>query len=153
MPNQGHIIIPMPVQLRLQAEWHEFEAAKKVWRRGERKRMSGRVKEIRNLPFLNDKGETVRWNPLQVAVFALLADGVVFGYDVIRVVTECAPDEPGHVGWAEMDFSIAQLKPLVQKDSIFFSDVMHGRVRLEDEAINTMPQDWVMTPDGTFAPG
>lgn len=152
MPHEGHIIIPMDLQLRLQAEWHEHDAAKQVWKRGERKRMRGRVKEIHNLPFLKGKGEKVRWSPLQAAVFAVLAAGVTAGFDVVRVFTPYDEHEPGSKSLAEVDFSVAQLTRLVEKDSIFYTAVMDGKIRLEEEAVNEMPRDWIVTADGTFAP-
>jgi hypothetical protein len=157
MAHAGHIFIPMPVRLRLQAEWHEFDAAKRVWRRpwafGERKRMSGTVKEVHNIPFVDRATGTKKtWNPLQVAVFAVLNGGVTFSYDVVRVFTPTAPGEPGAQFLAEVDFSVMKIRELLHKDSIFYAEVMDGKIRLEDEATNEMPQDWVITQDGTFAP-
>ena len=156
MANETHIWIPLAEQLRQQAEWHEYQAAKKVWKRpwvyGERKRMVGRVKEILNVPFKGEKGQVQRWNPLQVAVFAVLAAGATEGADVIRVITPGDEKLQGYKANAEMDFSVTQLKGLLSKDSIFYSEVMHGHIRLEDEAANQMPREWVITPDGVLAP-
>lgn len=155
MAHETHIWIPLSEQIRRQAEWHEFDTAKKVWRRpwvyGERKRMAGRVMTIENIPFRNDKGEVRRWNPLQVAVFAVLQAGPCFGCDVVRIVTPSDAATPGYKANAEIDFSVAQLKGLLDKDSIFYTEVMNGHIRLEDEAANEIGQDWIISPDGTFA--
>ncbi len=157
MAHEGHIIIPMETQLRLQAEWHEYDATRKAWRRpwvyGERKRMSGRVKEILNIPVRDPKGNILhRWNPFQVAVFAVLSDGPTAGYDVVRVKTPADLQTPGYKAVADIDFSAAQIKKCIDKDSIFFVEVMNGHIRFDDEAANDMPKEWVITPNGTFAP-
>ena len=154
--HSSHIWLPLSEQIRQQAEWHEYQAAKKVWKRpwvyGDRKRMAGRVKEILNVPFKGEKGEKIRWNPLMVACFALFEAGVCAGFDVVRVKTPGDETEPGHKATAEIDFSIQQLRNCLHKDSIFYTEVKSGKIRLEDEAVNRMPGEWVITPDGIFAP-
>lgn len=155
MANEGFIIVPMETQLRVQAEWHEYQAAKKVWRRpwvyGQRKRMVGKVKEIHNIPFVTKSGEKKRWNPFMVACFAVFEAGVTAGFDVVRVLTPGDEKEPGFKAIAEVDFSIQQLKDCLDKDSAFYTEVKNGHIRFEDEAANDMPREWVMQ-NGVFAP-
>ena len=156
MANAGHIWVPMDTQLRLQAEWHEYDAARKVYRRpwvyGERTRMQGKVKTVMNLPFTNEKGELIRWNPLMTACFAVLEAGACVGFDVVRVCTPSDEQVPGRKATAEIDFSVAQLMELSHRDSIFYTEVKNGHIRFEDEAANVMSPNWTMSSDGVFAP-
>ncbi len=157
MPNESYIYVPMDLQLRLQAEWQEYDATKKVWRRpwvyGERKRMQGRAMVIRNIPFRDDTGQLKHFSPIQAACLALQGLGVGSSVDVIRVITPGTEKMVGHKAIADIDFSVQQLVDLIEKDALFYAEVMAGKIRLEDEAANTMPREWTVNAEtGVVAP-
>jgi len=153
MPNESHIILPLSEHIRQQGAWDEYDKSHQVVRRpsSRDRRMKGRVWEIENKAVWDGK-KFQSLTPLQVACLALhkARDRSI---DVIRVKTAVDPTQPGAKVAESMDFSVLWLAKTMQEDPAFFPDSVNGKIKMEDEAVNTLPQSWQFTPDGSiFAP-
>ena len=45
-----------------------------------------------------------------------------------------------------------ELTRTMKKESMFFPEVLDGKIQLEDEARNVMPYNWKLTESGILAP-
>lgn len=150
MPNEGHIILPLATHIRLQAMWDEYDKSHQVVRRPahRNREMRGRVWEIRNEAVWDAKTQKyLSLLPLQVAC-AALPQARDRGVDVIRVKTPVRADDPGAKVAGSIDFSVAWLAKTMREDEGFYPSVIDGKIRMEDEAVNTMPQTWQFNTDG-----
>lgn len=151
MNNTGHIWVPLSAEDEFAGLLAEYDAAKKTYRMSWRTRQCppGRRIDVENTPFRTDKGMKT-FDPLQVAcmAFPLAKKNSI---DVIHVHTPVL-GRGGDRGIEHLYFRTAELQQMDQDDPTFFPNVEKGLVKLEEEAVNTMPGQFEITDSGLFVP-
>lgn len=149
MANEGHILIPLSEHIRQQGFWDEYDRTQQVVKRPlhRDREMRGRVWRIKNEAIWDGK-QYKSMTPLQVAC-AALDRARASSMDVIRVVTPVDLTKPGAKVAGSVDFSVDWLSRTMQDHTGFFPDVIGGKITMEEEAVNEMPNKWQFTPDGS----